>query len=310
MHRFSLRRAWRAGLAAVALIVALPVHAALQVFACEPEWAALAQSLGGDRVEVFSATTPRQDAHRIEARPSLIARMRRADLVFCTGAELEAGWLPLLLQQAGNPRVMPGRAGYFEAASAVRLLERVDRVDRSEGDVHASGNPHIHTDPRNIEEVARALTPRLVQLDPSGGTHYQARQLEFLRSWQAAMLRWQAAGRPLAGVPVIVHHRHYSYLLNWLGLREVGMLEPKPGVEPSAAALAALLGRLPGPESGVRARLIVRSTVNDPRAADWLAGRTGLPVVELPATVGSTPQSGDLVGYFDDILARLSGALR
>lgn len=309
MRQSSWKRAWRGGLAAVALLMSVPVQAALEVFACEPEWAALVQVLGGERVAVVSATTPRQDAHRIEARPSLIARMRRADLVVCTGAELEAGWLPLLQQQAGNPRVMPGRPGYFEAASAVRLLEGTARVDRSEGDVHASGNPHIHTDPRNIEAVARVLTPRLVQADPSGGAHYQARLQAFLGSWQAAMARWQAAGRALAGVPVIVHHRHYSYLIHWLGLREVGMLEPKPGVEPSGAALSDLLARLPR-AGGQGARLIIRSSVNDPRAADWLASRTGLPVVELPATVGSTPQAGDLVGFFDDILARLTGALR
>lgn len=302
---------WRG--AAVTVLSLLPwgaVHAALNVFACEPEWAALAQELGGERVTVFAATTAQQDPHRIEARPSLIARMRRADLVLCTGAELEVGWLPMLQQQAGNPRVLPGRPGYFEAASVVRLLERPAQLDRAEGDVHAAGNPHIHTDPRNILEVARALTPRLIALDPEGGAHYQARQQAFVARWQPAIARWEAAGRALRGLPVIVHHRNYSYLIAWLGMREVGMLEPKPGIEPSGAALGALLTQLKRGDGGAPARLILRSTVNSPRAADWLAGRSGLPVVELPATVGSAPRASDLAGFFDEMLARLTGALQ
>src|SRR3954463_15861880 len=152
--------------AAVALVaLASPAHAALRVFACEPEWGALTQALGGNLVDVTVATTALQDPHRIDAKPSLIARVRNADLVVCTGAELEIGWLPVLLQQSGNAKVQSGQPGNFEAARNVKMMEIPASVDRSQGDVHAAGNPHIQTDPRNIALVATALGARLAQVD-------------------------------------------------------------------------------------------------------------------------------------------------
>src|SRR4051795_4208995 len=140
-----------------AVLCSSGASAAVNVFACEPEWASLAQELGGDKVSVVSATTARQDPHHIEARPSLIARMRSADLVVCSGSELEIGWLPLLLTQSGNGRVRPGSPGYIEASQYVVKLEVPRVVDRSMGDVHPGGNPHVHTDPRNIAKVATVL---------------------------------------------------------------------------------------------------------------------------------------------------------
>jgi len=145
--------------------------AAISIFACEPEWSALAQELGGDKVSVYSATTALQDPHRIEARPSLIARVRSADLLVCTGAELEIGWLPLLLTQSGNSRIQLGSPGYFEASQYVPKIEVPATIDRSLGDVHASGNPHIHLDPRNVAKVADALAERLNQLDPANARY-------------------------------------------------------------------------------------------------------------------------------------------
>src|SRR5215472_4907202 len=134
------------GLSFVAFVSAGPVRAELNVFACEPEWAALASEIGGDKVSVFTATTAKQDPHQVQARPALIAQLRSADLVVCTGAELEIGWMPVLLRQAANGRVQPGSPGYFEAAQHVRLLDLPTRLDRAEGDIHPSGNPHIQTD--------------------------------------------------------------------------------------------------------------------------------------------------------------------
>src|SRR3990167_3202077 len=159
--------------AGLLFLVSLPAAAEIKVFACEPEWAALVQELGGDKVSVFTATTARQDPHHIEARPSLIARLRRADLLVCTGAELEIGWLPVVLRQSGNSAVQPGRPGYFEAANHVQKLEIPARLDRAEGDVHASGNPHIQTDPRNIGAVAAALVRRLAEIEPAGANYFR-----------------------------------------------------------------------------------------------------------------------------------------
>ena len=150
-----------------ALLAASPLsaHAALDILTCEPEWAALATELGGNLVSAESATTPQQDPHYIQARPSLIAKVRRAALVMCTGADLEVGWLPLLLRQAGNAAVQPGQPGFLNAADFVELLDKPSSVDRSLGDVHPYGNPHVQTDPRNIGKVAAALVERLASLD-------------------------------------------------------------------------------------------------------------------------------------------------
>jgi zinc/manganese transport system substrate-binding protein len=292
-------------LAGLILLATLPAAAEVKVFACEPEWAALTQELGGDSVAVFTATTARQDPHHIEARPSLIARLRQADLLVCTGAELETGWLPVLLRQAGNARVQPGQPGYFEAASHVRMLEIPARLDRAEGDVHAAGNPHIQTDPRNIGVVATALARRLAEIDPAGANHYQARQRDFAQRWDAAIKRWGQQAVPLRGVHIVVQHKGFPYLENWLGLRQIAALEPKPGLEPTSGHLAELLEKL----RREPAQIILRAAYHDGRASEWLAERAGIPVVVLPFTVGGTDQARDLFSLFDDTVQRLLGAL-
>jgi len=279
---------------------------ALVVFACTPEWGALVQDLGGARVAVYLATTARQDPHRIEARPSLIARARRADLVVCTGAELEAGWLPLVLAQSGNARVQPGRPGYFEAAQFVPMLEKPAVVDRSMGDVHASGNPHLHLDPRNLSRVAGALAARLAELDPANAAHYAARHRDFAARMQAAIARWEQQGASLKGVGVVVHHKAWSYLAAWLGLKVVADLEPKPGIEPSAVHLAQVLDKL----KAEPAKMVLRTPYQSPRASRWIAERAGIPDVELPYTVGGSTQAQDLFSLFDDTLAKLKAAAR
>jgi zinc/manganese transport system substrate-binding protein len=279
---------------------------ALAVFACTPEWGALVHELGGERADVYVATTALQDPHRIEARPSLIARARRADLVVCTGAELEVGWLPQVLAQSGNARVQPGRPGYFEAASAAKLIEVPARVDRSMGDVHAAGNPHLHLDPQNVARVAAALAARMGELAPSNASYYAARERDFQRRWREAVARWEKDAAPLRDVPIVVYHRDLSYLVGWLGLRVVGSLEPKPGIPPSAAHVAKLLDTL----KRTPAKVVARAAYNDPRAAEWLAREARIPAVTLPYTVGGTDGAKDLFGLYEDTIARLRGALR
>src|SRR3954469_18132349 len=280
---------------AAALAAPRPAHAALEVLACEPEWAALAQELGGPLVNAESATTPQQDPHYIQARPSLIAKTRRAALVICTGADLEVGWLPLLLRQAGNGAVQPGQPGNLNAADFVELLDKPSSVDRSLGDVHPYGNPHIQTDPRNIAKVAAALADRLAMLDGANAATYKQRYEDFAQRWQAAVERWTAGVAALRGKKVVTHHKGWAYLENWAGLVEVGNLEPKPGLPPSAAHLAELLDQL----KGQQVSWIVRSTYEDAKASEWLGSRTMIPYVVLPHTVGSVPGATDLFGMFD-----------
>jgi len=297
-----LSRKIAAGLVAASMSwLALPAHAALKVFACEPEWAALAQELGGGLVDVAVATTAMQDPHQIQARPSLLARTRNADLVLCTGAELEAGWLPVLLQQSGNARIQPGQPGHFAAADYVRKLDVPARLDRSLGDVHAAGNPHIQTDPRNIALVAKALGARLQQIDPAHAGDYAARLADFSQRWSQAMARWNAQAAPLRGTSVVSQHKAYAYLYDWLGMKEVAVLEPRPGVEPSAAHLQQVLSTL----KDTPARMTVFSAYQDPKAAEWLSRNAGVPAVRIAFTVGGTEGARDLFGLFDDTLERL-----
>ena len=285
-------------------LLSLPADAALKVFACEPEWAALAQELGGPLVDASSATTALQDPHQIQAKPSLIARVRNADLVVCTGSELEIGWLPPLLQQSGNARVQPGQPGNFVAADLVRKLEIPVSVDRSQGDVHAAGNPHIQTDPRNIAAIATALGARLQQLDPANAAQYAKRQADFSQRWQQAMGRWATKAAPLKGVAVASQHKGFAYLYNWLGLKEVAVLEARPGVEPTVSHLQEVQAAL----KAQPARMVVHAAYQDARASDWLSKNTGIPVVKLPFTVGGSDAAKDLFALFDDTLARLTAA--
>jgi zinc/manganese transport system substrate-binding protein len=284
--------------------LAQPALAAVHVLACEPEWGALAQELGGPWVDVNVATTALQDPHQIQAKPSLIARARNADLVVCTGAELEIGWLPVLLQQSGNPKVQSGQPGNFAAADFVRKLDLPGQLDRSQGDVHAAGNPHIQTDPRNIARVAQALAARLQQIDPAHGADYARREADFAQRWQQASLRWAAQAAPLRGLPVVSQHKAFVYLYDWLGLKEVAVLEPKPGVEPTASHLQAVLSSL----KATPARMVIHAAYQDPRASDWLSKNAGMPAVKLSFTVGGTEGAKDLFGLFDDTVARLLAA--
>jgi zinc/manganese transport system substrate-binding protein len=301
-----MNRLLRSAVTLLVLATALPAHAALKVLATTPDWGALTTELGGDKVNVYTATNAFQDAHRIDAKPSLVARARSADLVVAAGAQLEIGWLPVLLQESGNGRIQPGNPGYFEAAPLLRMLEVPATVDRSLGDIHPLGNPHTHLDPRNVAIVAAALTARLATLDAANAQYYQMRGADFQARWKEAMARWEAEAAPLKGVGVVVIHRDQVYLCNWLGLREVAAIEPKPGVPPSAGYLAELVTKL----AATPPKMILRNAYNDPRAADWLSEHVHAPVILLPYSVGGTPGARDLFGLFDDTIARLLGAAK
>jgi len=288
-------------------LLLLPLNAAatLRVFSCEPEWSSLVTELAGEHADVFTATTAQQDPHYIQARPSLIAQMRRADLVVCTGAELEIGWLPVLMARGGNPRVKPGTDGYFEAANFVTMLGVPQHLDRAEGDIHPRGNPHIQLDPHNIERIAPALSDRLAKLDPANAADYGKRLEDFRQRWQAAMQRWETQGAFLRGMPIVVHHESWAYLNRWLGLNQIGTLEPKPGVPPSSSHLAELLETL----KATPAKAVIRAPYQDPRASEWLSKQVpGLVMIEMPFTVGGNAQATDLFGLFDSSIALLKGA--
>ena len=284
----------------LAALISTPAQAKLKVFACEPEWASLVNELAGDKVEVSVGTSALQDVHQIEAKPSLIAKVRSADLMVCTGAELEVGWLPQLIRQSGNSKVASG-AGSFMAAAQVKTLEKPTALDRAYGDVHPDGNPHVQMDPRRVLVIAKALDARLAQLDPANAAIYQQRLDNFTQRWLAAMARWKAQAAPLKGRAVVVHHISWVYLWDWLGIQQIGALEPKPGVPPTSAHLASLIATTKQADT----LAIVRAAYQDPKSSEWLSERTGVPVATLPFSVGGDAQARDLFGLFDSTIDKL-----
>jgi zinc/manganese transport system substrate-binding protein len=278
----------------------------VNVFACEPEWGALVKEIGDAKVSVEIATTAQQDPHHVRAKPSLLAAMRKADLVICSGASLEVGWLPVLLQKSGGSEVQPGHPGNLMASDYITRLEMPTKVDRSEGDIHPEGNPHVHLNPHNIALVAAELVKRLGAVDSANATVYQSRYADFSKRWNAATERWEKDAAGLRGARFITHHKSLTYLLDWLGMVEAGTLEAKPGIPPTASHLETLLAQ----QRSNPARAILRTPYEAGDASVWLAEKTNVPALVLPYTIGGDSQSNDLFALFDRTIALLTGANR
>lgn len=296
---------------AVCLSILLPLTAhantsTLNVLACEPEWAALAVTLGGDSVNVHSATTYQQDPHHIQARPSLIAKARRADVLICSGAELEVGWLPVLLKKSGNPKIQLGKPGHFMATDYVRLLGKRERVDRSEGDVHASGNPHVHLEPERMKIISAHFAQRLAQLLPTHRENIEANHAKLVQAIDSALQPLQASIEQLKGTTWIVHHDNWSYLFEWLHLDKLAELEPKPGVPPSTGHLSQLLKQLEGNDAAG----IIYASYQDERPARWLRKRTDIPAVSLPLTIDNWQDHQAIPQFFTTLVETLSSTVK
>ena len=275
--------------------------AQFNIFTCEPEYAALAKELAPD-ARIYLATTAMQDPHQVQARPSLIAKMRQADLVVCAGAELEVGWLPMLQMKAANAKVRNTDLGLFFAADHVETLDKMSNVDRSMGDVHSQGNPHLHFSPPRILAIAKALTEKLIQLDSDNSRDYQQQLERFSSRWTLASAKWQETASKLSGMKVIAYHSSFRYLFDFSGIEQVADLEPKPGLPPTSGHLAGLLKQ--ANNSDITA--IVIASYQDKRGANWLAEKSNLPVIVLPLSVGGNEQSNDLFSLYDNVLSLLS----
>ena len=275
--------------------------AQFNIFTCEPEYAALAKELAPD-ARIYSATTAMQDPHQVQARPSLIAKMRQADLVICAGAELEVGWLPMLQMKAANAQVRNTDLGLFFAAEHVETLDQMSNVDRSMGDVHSQGNPHLHFSPQRMLAIAKALTEKLIQLDGDKSNRYQQQFESFNSRWKIASSKWQEVANKLSGMKVIAYHSSFRYLFDFAGIEQVADLEPKPGLPPTSGHLASLLKQ--AKNGGITA--IVIASYQDKRGANWLAEKSNLPVIVLPLSVGGNEQSNDLFSIYDNVLSLLS----
>lgn len=286
-----------------AALTAAPV-AAFTVFACEPEWAALTRVLLPE-ARLHVATHAGQDPHHIEARPALIAQLRSADLAVCTGASLEAGWLPVLRQRAGK-----GRADdvLYAADHAVLIDPQPGAIGSPwAGDVHAEGNPHLHTDPRNLLEVAQALATRLQEAVPSQRTAIEQRRAQFEVRLKAQLLQWERRAAPLRGRTVAAQHSSFGYLWKWLGIIQVADMEPRPGMAPTPGHLQRLLDGLKNQPP----MAVVVASYQDPRSGRWLSGQLGgqVPLLVLPATVTEDADGEGLIRWFDSLLGSLLQAV-
>lgn len=276
---------------------------AFTVFACEPEWAALTRVLL-PTASLHVATHAGQDPHHIEARPALIAQLRSADLAVCTGASLEAGWLPTLQERAGNARTRD----VFFASDHVPLIDPQPGTISTPwaGDVHAEGNPHLHVNPHKLLAVARALSTRLGLALPAERAAIEARRTAFELRWQKQIDEWERLAAPLRGRAVAAQHTGFGYLWLWLGMRQTADLEPKPGLSPTPGHLQRLW-------EGLRSSppmAVVISGYQDPRPGRWLTGQlasTGakVPLLVLPATVHEGAGERELVQWFDGLLREL-----
>ncbi len=296
---------WRVGGAATLalglLLGAAQAVAKPGIFTCEPEWAALARVIAPE-AQIYSATHARQDPHEIEARPALISALRRADLAICTGAGLEAGWLPMLQTRAGNARVMPGAPGMLLATAGLPLLpDAHHHAARDKGHIHAEGNPHIQLDPRLLAQVAARIADRLAAIDPAGASGYRTRLERWLVEWNGRMEAWQKAAKPLFGEAMIAEHSSFAYLFRWLELYQSADLEPIPGVPPTVSHLQGLLQR--AREDPPMA--VAQTLYQDPQPGRWLAEKLSVPLVTLPTTVTTEGEPRTLEGLFDHLIRAL-----
>ena len=282
-------------LAVPGMVKPSPASAEVQIFACEPEWAALASEIGGDVAHVYSATHGRQDPHYIRARPSLIAQVRQADVLFCSGAGLEEGWLPVLLQRGARVTIQRDQPGHLMASEHVRMLDPPSLVDRSQGHVHAEGNPHVQLLPENIAFLATELARRLTVIDPDNAEVYRRQLSVFQERWKDATANWMERTSHLEGMPVVVHHEAWAYLFE-LDRHQASCVDRTPTRCPSDRQPSAI-GVGTGPKCRCR-----RHSPCSVRAfrGDGVAFRQGrIPIVDLPFTVGGQEGVDDLFDLFE-----------
>ena len=283
-----------------------PALAELRVVTTTTDLGSLARAIGGDRVHVDSICHGPQDPHFVQARPSYMVTLSRADLLLAVGLELEIGWLPALIQGARNPDINPGHRGYLEASGAVTPIDvPTGPVDRSRGDIHPLGNPHFWLDPQNAKLAARAIADRMAQLDADNATFYR----DNLRNWTAridrGIARWTKAMQPYRGAKIASYHATFNYFHRRFGLSPVGYLEERPGIPPAPAHVVEIIRVM----RAAHARVIFHENYYDRATSDLVASRTGAQVLVLPTSVGGVPGVGNYDQLIDYLVNKFVTAL-
>ena len=301
MKRFS-------GLLLAAALAALPAQAQkIRVVTSTTDLHDIAHEIGGDRVRAVSITVGYQDPHFVEAKPSFVLELRKADIFAFVGLELEVGWMSLLLEGARNAKINPGGSGYLDVSKSIPLLDVAKGpVDRSQGDVHPRGNPHYWLDPANGVRIARLFRDEFTKLDPAGRLTYSKNTEAFERRLAAAEAAWQGHLQRIKGKPVVAYHTSWRYLAAYTGMNIVGFMEPKPGVPPSPSQLAGLIQTM----KRTGAKVIIMEPWYDRKMADFVAGKTGAKVLVLPPSVGAIRSIKDYVDLLAHDIAQIDAALR
>ena len=288
-------------------VFASPASAQLKVVTSTTDLADIASEVGGNKVTVRHVGEGYQDPHFIEAKPSFVLQLRNADVWAYVGLDLEAGWMPLLLDGARNPKIRAGGSGHVDVSRAIPLLD-VPRagVDRSQGDVHARGNPHYWLDPENGRRIARLFRTKFTQLDPKNAAAYDANTKAFEARLVAAERGWQAQLATIRGKPVVAWHTSWRYLADYTKMNIVGFMEPKPGVPPSPSHLAGLIQTM----KRTGAKVIIMEPFYSRKTADFVAARTGAKVLLLPPSVGGEKGLTDYVQLLRSNISRLASAVQ
>jgi zinc/manganese transport system substrate-binding protein len=286
----------------VVLLIAYttPAFAGVNVVATLPWIGSLARELGKDKVSVTVLVKPAQDAHMIEAKPSMILAARKADIIMYNGLDLEIGYLPLIVESSKNPKIMPGQIGNFDCSQFVTVVEKPTTVDRGMGDVHPLGNPHYHFSPSNILRVAEGMSRLLAEADKANADFYFTNYKVFAARMKEKEKQWHAV--PLKGKKFIAYHKYFEYLAPEFGLQIVGYLEPKPGIPPSAAHIEELIQYM----KNTQLAGILISPVYSLKEAEFLSAKTGVKVIVLPHDVGSMSGTDDWFSFMDKVIASLN----
>jgi ABC-type Zn uptake system ZnuABC Zn-binding protein ZnuA len=277
--------------------------AALNIVATIPDFGAIAREIGGDHVQVNAIARGTEDPHFVDAKPSHLRTLNRADLLLEGGADLEVGWLPALLQSARNAKILPGGSGHLSLAEGIRMLEvPAGSVDRSAGDVHPQGNPHFWLDPANGKVMAERIARRLSELDPAHAPAYAENLRRFQSRMDEKLAEWERRLKPLRGTRVVTYHKSFDYLLNRFGFELAGTIEPRPGIEPSASHINTLVAQM----KAQQVQLILVEPFRPRRTPMTIADATGARLVLIPEMVGGVPEAGDFFGLFDCVVERLT----
>jgi ABC-type Zn uptake system ZnuABC Zn-binding protein ZnuA len=299
----------RSGIIAFAgmALLASSADAQLRVVTSTTDLYDIAKAVGGSRITAAHIGEGYQDPHFIEAKPSFVLQLRRADVWAFVGLDLEAGWMPLLLDGARNSKIKRGGSGYLDVSRAIPLLD-IPRgnVDRSQGDVHPLGNPHYWLHPENGKRIARLFRQKFSELDPAGASVYAANEREFSARLSAAERGWADELARIKGKPVVAWHTSWRYLADYTGMNIVGFMEPKPGVPPSPAHLAGLIQTM----RRTGAKVIIMEPFYARKTADFVAARTGAKVLMLPPSVGGTKAVSNYVSLLDYDLKQLAAAVQ